>query len=614
MSLMEQLEQWREEGTVQDIDLELCRFLSQQQEQVAREVLMGAFLVSYLYRAGDVCLLLEKYAGKPVLEEVMDDHTGPAMQAPPLESWLSSLEESPLVGSSGDFTPLILDDTGRLYLHKLWVYEQDLAERLLDRGQRVQDDIEGELLREGLNRLFRDSSEAVDWQQIAAARAVRNPFSVISGGPGTGKTSTVVRVLALLVEQAQARDEKLHIALVAPTGKAAARLKESIVSAKGNLPVSEETAALIPEETMTLHKMLGARRQTSRMKYNRDNPLPYDLIIVDEASMIDQVLMSKLTEALLEHTRLILLGDKDQLASVEAGSVLGDICSLDQNGLSRQAADWLDDLSLKVPEDAILSENGVLADNITLLTKSYRFSAGSGIGQLAGNINSGDTAGAMAVLENEEYEDVQRVEAHRDHEVRDLLWPYLNSYFSVVDGHPPREVLTAFNRFSFLSAHRRGPLGVNYINRRVERLLQQQGLISRYQPWYPGRPVMITRNDHILKLYNGDTGICLPDKQGELNVYFEQDQRVRAISPARLPAHTTAYAITVHKSQGSEFGEVVVMLPLQASRVLSRELLYTAVTRARRNLTLVGRTNIIAAAIKSPLVRASGLRLRLWKQ
>lgn len=613
MKLLEQLSMLRDQGIIQDIDLELCRFLQHQQPGITKEVLLAAFLISYLYREGDVCLLLEKYAGEPLFSE-HDLENNPAIVAPELSQWTSALSESPLVGSPGDFKPLILDDTGRLYLHKLWTYEEELAYQLLLRGSKQVRDINSSLLKDGLSRLFSsDGSVGVDWQQIAAALAVKHKLSVISGGPGTGKTSTVVRILALLLEQAAGQDHNLHIALAAPTGKAAARLKDSILEAKEDLPVSEQVVAAIPDQTMTLHQLLGARRNTASLKYNKDNPLPYDLIIVDEASMIDQALMSKLLEALLSDTRLILLGDKDQLASVEAGSVLGDICSIETNRLTEDTAGWLSDLALEVPEAAVNGEARSFSDNITLLTKSYRFGPESGIARVASQVNSGASEKALDILNDPDYKDVGLLDLSTKEQLRELLQSRLKDYFgSIQNGRDAQQALDAFNSFRVLSAHRRGPLGVEHLNSLVEQLLQEQGYIPKYQQWYPGRPVIISENDHTQKLYNGDTGICLPDEQGELKVYFEHEQTLRAISPARLPSHNTAYALTVHKSQGSEFEEVFLMLPQKSSKVLSRELIYTAITRARTNISIVGRKAILSEAIQTPLVRSSGLRLRLW--
>jgi exodeoxyribonuclease V alpha subunit len=610
-NLMKKISLLQQRNILQEIDLELYRFFKEHHQEASEQVLLAACLVSYLFRQGDVCLLLEKYASEPLFDEIEESTN---LEAPELQSWKEALQESPLVGAPGEFKPLILDEGGRLYLHKLWHYERSLAEQLIERSTPKENEVDIDQLKNGLDRLFLDQTDnEVDWQRVAAAASVRNQLSIISGGPGTGKTSTVVCVMALLLEQFSDQERGLNIALSAPTGKAAARLKDSITSAKQDLNVSEEVRRAIPDETMTLHQLLGARRHTSSFRFDEENLLPYDIVVVDEASMVDQALMSKLINALLEDTQLILLGDKDQLASVEAGSVLGDICNLDQNQFSKEMARWLAKLDLSVPEEFVTDASQPLTDHIALLTKSYRFGRESGIAQLAESVNIGDSNRAIEVLESDTYSDVSLNSVQEQSDFEDILNQKVISYVqNILESNSVDEALDVFERFCILSPHRRGPRGVEFLNRYVEKILQQQALIPKYEQWYPGRPVIVNTNDYTLRLHNGDTGICLPDEKGQLKVYFRHQGQVRGIAPGRLHNFSTAFALTVHKSQGSEFEEVFIVLPSSSSKVLSRELIYTAITRARTDITILGSQSILKQSISKKIQRSSGLKDQLW--
>lgn len=610
--VMSELRKFRDQDVLQDIDLELCYFLQAQHSEVSDIVLQSACLASYLYRQGDVCLLLEKYASQPFFDE---SEVTSNFKAPDLQSWERALSKSEIVGNPGDFKPLILDEGGRLYLHKLWHYEYSLAQELIRRSKIQASDVDNELLKKGLDRLFPDPpKDEVDWQRVAAAMSVKQKLSVISGGPGTGKTSTVVRILGLLLEQIQAKAESLNIALAAPTGKAAARLKDSIMNAKEGLDVSDKIRSEIPEKAHTIHQLLGARRHSSQFRHNADNPVPYDLVIVDEASMVDQALMSKLLDALLDDTRLILLGDKDQLASVEAGSVLGDVCSINQNQFSEQAVSWLNQLELNIPESYIKEDPKPLTDHITLLTKSYRFGPDSGIARLADAVNAGRVEKATNTLESDDFADVSLVSIEMQSDLETILRQHIVEYFrDIVQGNSVKQSLKAFNRLRILSPHRKGPRGVAFLNQYVEKILQDEGLIPKYERWYHGRPVIIDVNDYSLRLHNGDTGICLLDDDGTKKVYFRDEDSIRGIAPGRLPDHDTAFALTVHKSQGSEFEEVLFVLPHKPSKVLNCELIYTATTRARTKISVLGERKILHQGVEKQLQRSSGLKPRVWK-
>jgi len=608
--LMQKLSDLREQEVIEDIDFELCRFLNQQEPDVSEEVLLAGCLLSYLYRQGDVCLILERYAGQQVFEEDLETNGVPA---PDLERWIEALSQSDFVGTPGDFKPLILDGSGRLYLHKLWHYEKIMADHLLEKSQRSASQIDVSVLKDGLERMFKDGEEPVDWQKVAAANAVKNKLTIISGGPGTGKTSTVVRIMALLMEQVKSADKKIRIALAAPTGKAAARLKDSILSAKGELDISEDIRQAIPDEALTLHQLLGARRNTSAFRHDEENPMPYDVVVVDEASMVDHVLMSKLMQALLEDTKLILLGDKDQLASVEAGAVLGDICDVEENSFSSETAAWLEKLAINLPLSYIKKPPQKLTDNIILLTKSYRFGAKSGIGRLASSINAGDSEQALEILKSPDFKDVSLIADENKSAFENILEENIIGYIQAIrQSRSVEEALSAFEEFRILSAHRRGPQGVENLNRLIEHFLQEQHLIPKYVQWYPGKPVIINTNLYSLGLHNGDTGVCLPDNSGDLKVCFRDEGKIWSIAPSRLPDYSAAYALTVHKSQGSEFEKVFLMLPNVPSKILTRELLYTAITRARTSITVFGSELVLRNGISKELRRFSGLRDRLW--
>lgn len=608
-SIINKLESLQKLELIRPIDLELCRFLRDRHPRIEKEVLLAAALTCHLYQQGHVCLPLADYAGQQLFDEEHDDI---ALQAPDLEQWRQSLQNCPAVGTPGEYKPLILDTSDRLYLHKFWYYEHSLATKLIQKSSEKIKDCDEQLLKDGLDRLF-NTAEQPDWQQVAAATSIFNKLSIISGGPGTGKTSTVVRILALVLEQYQQRDKNLNIVLAAPTGKAAARLKDSIVNAKEELNVSEAIRSAIPEKAQTVHQLLGARRYSSQFRYNADNPVPYDLIIVDEASMVDQALMSKLTEALLDDARLILLGDKDQLASVEAGSVLGDICDRDVNQFSTENAARLAVLSLNLPDKFLTDSDCLLIDNITLLTKSYRFESKSGIAKLSKYVNSGEADRALDILANSQYKDISLHQIESIEGIKQIYEQKLIDYFNdIVNADSAHIALKKFNRFRILAAHRKGPLGIRHLNQLAETILQQRELIPKYAQWYPGKPVIINVNDYTLELFNGDIGVCLPDEQGEMKVYFEDDGEVRGFAHSRLPDHNKAYTLTVHKSQGSEFDEVMLVLPDRVSKVLSRELIYTALTRARSKISIVGKETILRAGIKKSIRRSSGLRDYLW--
>ncbi|MCY9877978.1 exodeoxyribonuclease V subunit alpha [Vibrio natriegens] len=473
-------------------------------------------------------------------------------------------------------------------------------------------------------------SACVYWQKVAAAVALTRRFAVISGGPGTGKTTTVTKLLAALIEQA-AQEKNLTIKLVAPTGKAAARLTESIGKAVQELPVSPELKAKIPTESSTLHRLLGAIPNSAEFRHNKQNPLHLDILVIDEASMVDLPMMYKVVDALPKHARLILLGDKDQLASVEAGAVLGDICSFHALGYGKEQASAI--AKLTGFDTLAHSSNSAssIADSLCMLQKSYRFDARSGIGQLAKAVNLGSAASVDNVWARD-FSDIEHfaLSSQNYNQMMQTLVQEYGRYLKRIGqqeqdpntGEPEtltrkaKAVLDTFNQCRLLCAIREGDFGVAGLNQRIEKALAARKLIKvQDEIWYHGRPVMVTRNDHGLGLYNGDIGICMRDDSEEeqrLKVFFElPDGSVKSVLPSRVPEHETAYAMTIHKSQGSEFDYTLMILPPDFSPILTRELIYTGITRAKKRLALYAELNVLKRGIKVKTTRASGLVQRL---
>jgi exodeoxyribonuclease V alpha subunit len=574
------------------------------------ELALAAALVSRRVADGHVCLPLDEYAGQPLSD------AAPRLRAPSRDAWAAALRRSPVVGSPGARTPLVLDDADRVYLWRYWSYEQRLAAALRARAAH-EPRVDRARLRADLRAVFASPPDAdadVDWQRVAAATAALRGLCVVSGGPGTGKTSTVAQILALLVLQASARGEQLRVALAAPTGKAAARMDESLRGSAARERLPPAARALWPEGASTLHRLLGARPDSVYFRHDAAHPLPLDVLVVDEASMVDLALMAKVVDALPADARLIVLGDRDQLASVEAGAVLGDVCG-PAPGCSAAFAATLAECGVRAAP-ATSAVAAPLADVVVPLRRSWRFGAASGIGRLAAAVKEGDADAAVALLREGSHADVAWADppaGELPERLAEVAAAGFGPYAAAVARGDVAAAFAAFARFRVLCAHRTGPSGVGAVGRRVEDALAARGLLAPTAGWYAGRSVMVLRNDYGQRLFNGDVGLALPDGDGEPRVWFEAPGGgVRAVAPPRLPAHETVWAMTVHKSQGSEFDEVLVVLPPEPSRVVTRELLYTAVTRARRRVTIWGSPAVVAAAVATPVQRSSGLRDALW--
>lgn len=515
-----------------------------------------------------------------------------------------------IVGVTGDYKPLILDND-YLYLNRYFSYQQQLADNISKR-RLISDKPIPEWLEKRLTHYFAEDTKqqsegdlkengSINWQQKAAELTLKQPFLVLSGGPGTGKTTTVSRILALLLEQhaeAQQQDETtakgLRILLAAPTGKAAIRLLDSLQDVQGKLGISEQLRAKMPQQASTLHKLLGFQLNSTQFKHHQNNPLPADVVIIDEASMIDIAMMAKLLDAIPTQATLILVGDKDQLSSVEIGSVFNDIC----NGLAG-------------------------SNHLISLQKNWRFSQHSGIGKLAKAVNNSEADLALEIIVNDDQTDCSLLpptSIDPPKIPKSLIEPWQH-YFEVLNqpNSTVDEIFNAFNEYRILCALRRGLNGSQLLSDRIETEIAKLGMLKNIKSvsqntasWYHGRPVMITQNSYSKGLFNGDTGIALK-MNNQLKVYFpdnsktidNQEKRYKSFAPIRLPAHETTWAMTIHKSQGSEFNQVTLVLPHEVMPLLTKQLIYTGITRAKKKVTIIASDEILKAGIMTEAITAT---------
>ncbi|MEL7614455.1 exodeoxyribonuclease V subunit alpha [Vreelandella titanicae] len=714
-------ERWVSRGWLRDLDLALVRFLDRETHNAPPLLLLGAALASHQLGRGHVCLDIAATLEAPDFALSLPPEGDDLNDPPPLPShvlatltlseWQAALHHPTLISDGPGNTPLVVSysgNTSKLYLRRYWQFEQTLHQEIAARlasaeldktgGRELQlakgDDSHPQILKSALDALF-PATNTLDWQKTACALAARSPFAIITGGPGTGKTTTVVRLLALLqtLQLAEPNAHPLRIRLAAPTGKAAARLNESIAGQVKDLPLSglesllgEQPAASssnaidIPTEVTTLHRLLGARADTRHFRHNAANPLALDVLVVDEASMVDIEMMTALLSALPASAKLVLLGDKDQLASVEAGAVLGDLCRrADAAHYTPTTAQWLAELTdHPLPETLIDPEGQPLDQAITMLRVSHRFTETSGIGQLAQAINQPlsealrerDKHQAVHGVLNNGYADLHHLVLKPDAQNEDSALERL-----VITGSPQRfpnagegrtnfkgepiapptgyqyylntlaserpdtslafeengdvydawakQVLSAYSRFQLLCALRKGPWGVEGLNLRIAKTLRREKLLfgndnTLEKGWFEGRPVLVTQNDYGLKLMNGDIGITMavPDprtpSKSLLRVAFptsDAENPIHWVLPSRLHAVETVFAMTVHKSQGSEFQHTALLLPQTPNPILTRELVYTGITRARDWLTLIeAKRGILNDAVTREVMRVSGMR------
>lgn len=592
------LRRLREAEAIGDLDAHFAAFICRHTRQPTTALALAAALVSHATVEGNICIDLAAHAGRHIADGAFD--------APFLHDWSDELMKCGAVGRPGEHAPLVLDGS-RLYLYRYWAYECAVAEQLRTRVSRPAREIDDAVLRAALDRWF-PASEEIDWQKIAAALVATQPLTIISGGPGTGKTTTVMRALAVL---AGTSPEPLRMALAAPTGKAAARLQEALRQARSSMRLAPEIDAQLPREAATLHRLLGVLPGRTRFRHDRAHPLPLDVLVVDEASMIDLALMAKLLDALPSHARLVVLGDKDQLASVEAGAVLHSMCAGPDAYSPAMVARLKALTGYELPGAA---DAPPLADALALLRRRYRFAAGSSIAALADAARAGDADAALRLLERT---DRDAMIWHAGCDQRTLIATLADRYEALIaaaqSGAAAEHVHGLLRAHGVLCAHRNGPYGAATLNGAVESELRRRGRITEAGSWFRGRPVMVQRNDYAARLYNGDLGVTLADEEGRLGVYFPDGAgQLRRYAPARLPACESAFAMTVHKSQGSEFDAVDVVLPGEISPVLTRELFYTAVTRAMVRVAIWGSAEIVRASLTARVERDSALAQRLW--
>jgi exodeoxyribonuclease V alpha subunit len=582
------LRAFNDAGVLAPADVHVASRLGELAGETDERVLLAAALAVRGPRLGHVLVDLATISATAAVDadEPIDLA---ALPWPPTAPWLEALAASSLVAvgedGRGAARPLRLVGS-ELYLDRYWREERQVAADLTALGKQQTADVQDTALADGLARVFAGSAPD-DRQRLAAETAVRRRFAVVAGGPGTGKTTTVARILALLLEQGEPL-----VALAAPTGKAAARLVEAVHEEAGRMDVSDAIRARLLElDASTLHRLLGWKPGThSRFRHHRGNRLPHDVVIVDETSMVPLSLMARLVEAVRGDARLILVGDPGQLTSIEAGAVLGDIVGPAEPGRG-----------------------------IVVLERGHRF--GGAISRVAEAVRAGDAEAALNSLDAVHWisepapgpvlgaEGAARDDAEALAAVRDGAVECARAVTAAARAGDGAAAIAALGGFRVLCAHRRGPYGVSTWTARIEEWLAEaiDGFAGGGD-WYVGRPLLVTENDYALGLYNGDTGVVLADGAAA----FERQGRLHRVSPTRLAAVDTVYAMTVHKSQGSQFDTAAVILPDATSPLLTRELLYTAVTRARRELVVVGSEEAIRAAVARPVARASGLRRRLW--
>jgi len=523
-------------------------------------------------------------------------------------------KNSKVIGKPGESKSIIFD--GKLfYLNKFFQYEQTIAEFIKNRLNLQEEIIP---LKNEINKLFPDNfingdiQNGINWQKVAGILALNSAFAVICGGPGTGKTTTAGKILTLLLH----RTPDLVIKMVAPTGKAVDRLKESIRTFKEHHTNKIDSNILnkIPEEAETIHKFLGIF--SHKNKISKYSPAPIDLLLIDEASMVSLPLFAKTFEALPKNCRVILLGDKDQLMAVESGNVLKDIT--DADNLNEFSAKFAEIVSQLTDEKIILSktaDSGTLIQDVAIqLEHSWRFDTKSGIGHLSKAVNCADASTSMESLLNiiDTFDDIQLLEKSTKDEInqyiQELCRKELLDYQIGLKSNNIKEMFNLLSKFRILCAVNKGPFGVAEINNTIEKFLFPNAIPNSF---YPGRPIMITKNDYRLGVMNGDVGI-LKESNGELKAFFPaEDGTYKRINPSSLDEYTTAFAISIHKSQGSEFDNIFIILPPEKIKILTKELIYTAITRAKTNCSIVSiKENFHQAAI-TKMFRQSGLHSKI---
>lgn len=604
--------------------------------QIQNLAILAAALCSYNYQQGNTCVFLDQQSQQNLFglhyRHLAQNYLAQISQKIdylPIEQWQQSLAEhiAFTLDPEHKIAPLAFQ-FGHLYFYRVWQEEKNVADYLKSAVQKSQVfSANTGLIKSILQRLFQPS-KTVDWQKVAVATALKQSFCLITGGPGTGKTTTVFRLLAALqLQQIEQQQPPLRIKLIAPTGKAATRLTESLQQtlnkAVAHLP---QLADLIPLQASTIHGLLRVHPLDDSCYFNSHNPLPVDVLVVDEASMVDLAMMNKLLAALPTNSKLILLGDKDQLSSVEAGAILGELgqflYQVEQQGYSPKLTQYLTQTTEYQPQQLLTNpQASPIGDHLCSLRQSYRFNSLSGIGQLAKEINQAQGHVNLSLFEQYqdiEFKPLQDEDQHNLSIIVERAVQCYQQYLQLIRQLDPINVssqqlaliFSLFKTYRFLTALRVGEYGVENLNYQIALRLKQKGLVHFRYPrdWYLGKPIMVMENDSQVGLYNGDIGIALVDQFGRGKVWFEiGDNQFKAVITSRIPKHESAFVMTVHKSQGSEFDHTLLILPTKFSPLLSKELVYTAVTRAKNKFTVFSTEVIWKSAIKNKVQRQSGL-------
>jgi exodeoxyribonuclease V alpha subunit len=582
---IEVLEKLKNENYLESIDIHFADFLIEKFGGTDKERLLFA-IISNSAQKGHTCFYTNLIINFEFYEKYKDT--------------LDKLKYGITSNAIGENKPIIyIENISAYYLQKYYYYEQKIINEINKRTKKIEN-IDTNKLKELLNKYFPKNDNEIDYQKLSAATATTSLFSLITGGPGTGKTTTVAKILLILCEIYQ----DLKIKIAAPTGKAAARLQESITSFKTNN--KSDFLDLIPNEVTTIHRLLGYIYGKTYFKHNKENQLDADIVVIDEASMIDIALMGKLLDALKEDTIFILLGDKDQLASVAPGSVLSDFCNFDNiNSFSSDYSKFLEEITDYKNIEQNQQSNKLL-DSIVELKKAYRYKPSSQIAKIAPLINQGKAEESYKIFKENKDDTLKLFNlSEMNEELKNLILNYYSVYLQENDYS---KMFEKFNRFRVLCAIRKTDLGVEKLNNYIENLLEKENLINTKKEFYHGKPIMIIENDYRLELFNGDIGLLI-EENDEAKVYFPNaNGSFRTFSPAILPNFETTYAMTIHKSQGSEFENVAIILPDEPNPVLTRELIYTGVTRAKERVNLFTNENIYIDAVTKKIWRMSGLR------